>query len=125
MKWKFLILFTALSISCYGQKQDSVICLPKSDVVILANKVKLLRDSLRYKGDIIFGQDTLLNSYRKRTQLSDEQLVISQKTISTLEQENKSLRKTIDLMTPKWYDNKWLWFSGGAVVVTLVKVILR
>jgi len=125
MKWKFLILFTALSISCYGQKQDSVICLPKSDVVILANKVKLLRDSLRYKGDIIFGQDTLLNSYRKRTQLSDEQLFISQKTISTLEEENKSLRKTIDLMTPKWYDNKWLWFSGGAVVVTLVKVILR
>lgn len=56
MKWNLLILSLVLSISCYGQKQDSVICLPKTDVVTLANKIRLLRDSLNYRGAIIFNK---------------------------------------------------------------------
>lgn len=125
MKWKFIILFLVVSTFCYGQRQDSVICLPKTDIVTLANKVRLLRDSLRYKGNIIFGQDTLIKSYKKKISVCEEEVVNRQSTIGTLKEENEQLQKTIELLRPKWYDNKWLWFGGGAAVVTTLVILTK
>jgi hypothetical protein len=127
MKWILPILLF-LAVTCtYGQSKDSVICLPKSNILKLANKIQHLQDTIHWQKDtiiwqkaIIVGQDTLILSQKQRSLLFQEQLDNRQNVINTMEQENKKLRETIDLLMPKWYDNKWLWFGGGATIATII-----
>ena len=127
MKWTLAILFLLAFTTSNGQSKDSVLCLPKSDVITLANKIQSLKDTVRgqidiinWQKNIITEQDTLIGQQKQRFSLFQEQLDNRQKVIGTMEEENKKLRETIDLLMPKWYDNKWLWFGGGATVATII-----
>jgi uncharacterized protein with ACT and thioredoxin-like domain len=127
MKWTLPILFLLALTASNGQSKDSVLCLPKSDVITLANKIQALKDTVRgqfdminWQKNIIVEQDTLIGQQKKRFSLFQEQLDNRQNVINTMEQENKKLRETIDILMPKWYDNKWLWFGGGATVATII-----
>ena len=127
MKWTLPILFLLASTFSYGQSKDSVVCLPKNDILKLANKIQRLQDTLHWRkdtivwqGGVIIAQDTLISSHKQRALLFQEQLDNRQKVIGTMEEENKKLRETIDLLMPKWYDNKWIWFGGGATVATII-----
>ena len=99
----------------------------KNDILKLANKIQRLQDTLHWRkdtivwqGGVIIAQDTLISSHKQRALLFQEQLDNRQKVIGTMEEENKKLRETIDLLMPKWYDNKWLWLGGGATVATII-----
>ncbi len=127
MKWTLPILFLLASTFSYGQSKDSVVCLPKADILKLANKIQRLQDTIHWQKDTIIWQsgivnfqDTLISSHKQRALLFQEQLDNRQKVIGTMAEENKKLRETIDILMPKWYDNKWLWFGGGATVATII-----
>lgn len=120
MKWTLPILFLLAVVTSSGQSQDSVVCLPKSNVLTLANKIQLLKDTIRWQKDIIVAQDTLVSTQKQRALVYESQLENRQTVINLMEQENKKLRETIDLLMPKWYDNKWLYFGGGAVVTSII-----
>ena len=120
MKWILPILFLLAVITSNGQSQDSVVCLPKSNILTLANKIQLLKDTIRWQKDIITAQDTLVSTQKQRALVYESQLENRQTVINLMEQENKKLRETIDIMMPKWYDNKWIWFGGGATVATII-----
>ena len=127
MKWILPILFILAFTTSNGQSKDSVLCLPKSDVLTLANKIRLLQDSILNQSNtigwqkkIITEQDTLIGQQKNRFSLYETQLENRQNVINTMERENKVLRETIDLLMPKWYDNKWLYFGGGAVVTGII-----
>jgi hypothetical protein len=120
MKWTLPILFLLAVITSNGQSQDSVVCLPKSNILTLANKIQLLKDTIRWQKDIIIAQDTLVSTQKQRALVYESQLENRQTVINLMEQENKKLRETIDIMMPKWYDNKWLWLGGGATVATII-----
>jgi hypothetical protein len=89
----------------------------------LANKIQLIRDSVRYKTDIIKSQDSLIFLYKEGYLVYKNQLENKNTQISLLEEQNILLNKSIDLIKPKWYDNKWLWFGNG-VFVTVIMVLL-
>jgi len=127
MKWILPILFILAFTTSNGQSKDSVLCLPKSDVLTLANKIQLLKDSvhnqlntINWQKNIITEQDTLISQQKNRFSLYESQLENRQNVINTMEKENKVLRETIDLMMPKWYDNKWLYFGAGATITTII-----
>lgn len=120
MKWTLPILFLLAVTISSGQSQDSVVCLPKSNVLTLANKIQLLKDTIRWQKDIIIAQDTLVSTQKQRALVYESQLENRQTVINLMEQENKKLRETIDILMPKWYDNKWLYFGGGAVVTSII-----
>jgi uncharacterized protein with ACT and thioredoxin-like domain len=127
MKWILPILFLLANTLSYGQSKDSVVCLPKNDILKLANKIQRLQDTLHWQkdtivwqGGVIIAQDTLISSHKQRALLFQEQLDNRQKVIGTMEEENKKLRETIDLLMPKWYNNKWIWLGGGATVATII-----
>jgi hypothetical protein len=127
MKWILPILFILAFTTSNGQSKDSVLCLPKSDVLTLANKIQLLKDSVHnqlntitWQKQIITEQDTLISQQKNRFSLYESQLENRQNVINTMEKENKVLRETIDLMMPKWYDNKWLYFGAGATITTII-----
>ena len=127
MKWILPILFILAFTTSNGQSKDSVLCLPKSDVLTLANKIQLLKDSvhnqlstINWQKQIITEQDTLIGQQKNRFSLYETQLENRQNVINTMEQENKKLRETIDLLMPKGYDIEWLYFGGGAVVTGII-----
>lgn len=127
MKWTLPILFLLAITVSNGQSKDSTVCLPKNDVIQIANRVREMRDTINWlyetinwQKNIIGEQDTLIGQQKQRFSLYETQLENRQNTIKTLELENKKLRETIDLLMPKWYDNKWLYFGGGAVVTGII-----
>lgn len=121
MKWILPILLFVTTVVSSGQTtKDSVVCLPKSNILTLANKIQLLKDTIAWQKDIIVAQDTLISSQKQRALVYQDQLENRQTVINLMEQENKKLRETIDILMPKWYDNKWLYFGGGAVVTGII-----
>lgn len=121
MKWILpFLLFVTTVVSSGQTTKDSVVCLPKSNILTLANKIQLLKDTIAWQKDIIVAQDTLISSQKQRALVYQDQLENRQTVINLMEQENKKLRETIDLLMPKWYDNKWLYFGGGAVVTGII-----
>jgi hypothetical protein len=127
MPWILLILFFLVNTFSYAQSKDSVVCLPKANILKLANKIQRLQDTIQWEkdtiywqGKIIVAQDTIITDYKQRFSIFQEQLDNRQKVIGTMENENKKLYETIDILMPKWYDNKWLWFGGGATIATII-----
>jgi hypothetical protein len=120
MKYLFLVIMTSC-ITFAGEK-DSVVCFPKNDIVRLANKIQLLRDSIEYLQAVTAAQDTLIKVSEIRMDIYNKQLDNTLQVIDYCEKQNKQLEKIIQELQPRWYDNKMLWFLSG--VGTVVCVVL-
>ena len=127
MRWILPILFILAFTTSNGQSKDSVLCLPKNDVITLANKIRLLKDTVEWQKQfigwqdtVIVEQDTLIKYQKNRFTIYESQLENRQTVIDLMEQENKKLRETVNLLMPKWYDNKWLYFGAGATITTII-----
>ena len=127
MKWTLPILFLLATTISSGQSKDSTVCLPKSDILRAANRVREMRDTINWliktvdwQDTIVKKQDTIIGSLDGRLLTCNSQLENRQKTVLLLEEENKNLREAIDKLMPKWYDNKWLYFGAGATITTII-----
>jgi hypothetical protein len=126
MKLVFITIITIFSsIGMYSQQLDSSYCFSRSDILLLANKIQLIKDSVRYKADIIKSQDSLISLYKEGYLVYKNQLENKNTQISLLEEQNILLNKSIDLVKPKWYDNKWLWFGNGVLVTAIIVSLIK
>lgn len=123
MKTLCILFLLICSFNVYSQKQDSVVYFTKSEVIKLANKIRLLQDSSNYKTVIINSQDTLIQIYEARSIVYIDQLKNREETIKLYKDQAEIMNKTILDLQPKWYDNKALWFIGG-VVGTVITIFL-
>lgn len=122
MKYIFLLVLT--SSIALSKETDSVVCFPKNDVVKLANKIQLLRDSIEYLKAVVAAQDTLIDVSKLRMDIYNQQLENTIEVIGYCEKQNKELEKIVQELQPRWYDNKMLWFlSGMGTVVAVVLAI--
>lgn len=121
--WIIMMMLVGTTVS-YAQK-DSVICLSKPEVLILANKIQLLQDSSKYKTSIIEAQNKLLRTYSERVMVYDEQLKNRQETIDLINKQNQHLAKQVESLRPKWYDDNRLWFGAGVVTTVIVFIATR
>ena len=111
MKYVLTLLFTVTTM--LATEKDSVICFKKSEVVTLANKIQLIRDSVEYLTAVVNAQDTLIEFHQTRFDLYHQQLKNRDQVIDACEKRTVELQKIIDELQPRWYDNKLLWFFGG------------
>jgi len=121
MKWIFLLMVLP-SISLFGQQKDSVFCLKKNEVIILANKIQDIQDSLKYKSNVVIAQNGLITSLEKRVDLFEEQLKNKEETITLIEKQNIILKDQVELLRPKWYNDNRLWFVAGILTTSLIVV---
>lgn len=119
---KYLIIILLSLSSLYANDKDSVICFEKKDVLILANKIQSLKDSINYLKDIVKAQDTLVELQKVRMEFYNQQLYNRNDVIAACEKRGKELEKINQELQPKWYDNKFLWFLNG--VATVVAIVL-
>lgn len=119
---KYIVLLILMSSIAFSKDKDSVVCFPKNDVVKLANKIQLLRDSVEYLRAVVAAQDTLIDVSQLRMDIYNQQLENTIEVIGYCEKQNKELEKIVQELQPRWYDNKMLWFLSG--VGTVVAVVL-
>jgi len=119
-----ILLMLMISSVAYAQ-QDSVMCLTKSEILILANKIQLIQDSSAYKTSIITSQSRLIDSYNQRVGLYEQQLKNRQESIELVNKQNAQLKKQVEELRPKWYDDNRLWFGAGVVTTVIVFVVTR
>jgi len=124
MKMFCILLMLMISSVAYAQ-QDSVMCLTKSEILILANKIQLIQDSSAYKTSIITSQSRLIDSYNQRVGLYEQQLKNRQESIDLVNKQNDQLKKQVEELRPKWYDDNRLWFGAGVVTTVIVFVVTR
>lgn len=123
MKYIITILLSLSSI--YANDKDSVICFQKKDVLTLANKIQLLKDSVNYLSDVVKAQDTLIELHNTRFDFYMNQLKNRNDVIDACEKRSIELEKINEELQPKWYDNKFLWFFNGVATVVAIVLVVK
>lgn len=100
-------------------------CLSKPEILILANKIQLLQDSSKYKSSIISAQDKLIGVYSDRVSLFEQQLMNREQTLDLVNRQNEELKRQVEGLRPKWYDDNRLWFGAGVLTTVIVFVATR
>ncbi len=114
---KYLVILLFSTITLFASEKDSVVCFKKNEIVKLANRIQLLRDSIEYLTAVVNIQDTVIDLYQSRTETFIEQLRNRDYVIDACQKRSKELEKINKELQPKWYDNKLLWFFGGVGTV--------
>ena len=124
MKWLCILFMIIGTAVVYGQK-DSVLTLTKPEVIILANRIQLLQDSSQYKSAIISAQSKLIMTYTDRVGVYEKQLQNRQETLDLVNKQNEELKKQVETLRPKWYDDNRLWFGAGVLTTVIVFIATR
>ena len=89
--------------------------LTETEVDNLFNHIRTLEISDSLNTLQIHQLKTNLALYEK-LKLENELLIQDKDSLNILlKQENELLLNRIDEISPKWYDNKWIWFTLGVV----------
>jgi len=123
MKYLVILLFSTITI--FASEKDSVVCFKKNEIVKLANRIQLLRDSIEYLTAVVNIQDTVIDLYQSRTETFIEQLRNRDYVIDACQKRSKELEKINEELQPKWYDNKLLWFFGGVGTVLGIMFVVQ
>lgn len=128
MRWLLFILMAIAPMTTWSQQKqqiDSVFQLTPAETITLANKIRGLQDSLRFKESVIVTQQRYISIADKRIVLGDEQLKNREELLALTHEKNVQLTKQIEALRPKWYENNGLWFFAGIATAVSVYVITK
>ena len=109
MKW---IIHLFLVGTLFGQ-----LTLSEQDAISLTNNIKQLQFEVDSLSKIVLYQDGLVNIYKGKSVADDSLKVLYKSQIKLSDEQIKLLEKKVKLVTPSWYENKWLYFVYGAGIV--------
>ena len=89
----------------------------------MANKVKDLQTQVENQTEQISIYDELMKKYENQAQIDSMLISFKTQQVNILKDREVLYEKQIKLVKPKWYENKWLYFTFG-VVATSVSVKL-
>jgi len=111
MKWIIVLLAISFSSNLLGQ-----VTLSEEESVSLAKKTQELEIKADSLNKIVILQNKLIFTY-KETIIQDSTTISSQdEKINILENDKKLLKEKSKLVKPSWYENKWLYFTYGAIL---------
>ena len=114
---KFFIILLLLPVFSYTQTVDT--CFTEQEIHDISETL----DSLYYldsvNNDIIIKQETLISSLEHLNKLDSLQKLYYQQQINLLNSNIDLYIEREDLIKPKWYDNKIIWFGAGILTTVL------
>ena len=122
---KYLI-YILLSVSLYAQEvvdEPKTYTFTEEEVLAFTNEIKelQLKDSLNVS--LVDDLESQIKLFEE-TSVIDSMLIANKTTqLNLLKDTNKLLEQKVKLVQPKWYENKWLYFTYG-VLMTATSVRL-
>ena len=86
-------------------------CFSEDEVINITNNIKELEFKLEKSKEIEENLNSQIYMY-----IQNDSLNVS--LISDYKQQLIWKEEMIDLVKPKWYDNKYLWFFGGIIITS-------
>jgi hypothetical protein len=108
MKWILILLITAF---CSAQ-----ITLTEEESKRIAINVQNLQFEVDSLKNIVFAQSDLIFNYREIVRTDSTLTAQLEEKIEILESDTELLEKKVKLVKPSWYENKWLYFTSGAII---------
>ena len=86
-------------------------CFSEDEVVNITNNIKELEFNLEKSKEIEENLNSQIYMYIQQDSLNTL-------LIKDYKQQLQFKEEIIDLVRPKWYDNKYLWFFGGIIITS-------
>ena len=103
----FILLFS-FSIT---QEPCEGTCFSEEEVVNITNNIKELQFNVEKYKEIEVNLNSQIQTYIEQEKLNES-------LISDYKKQLEFKEEIIDLVRPKWYDNKYLWFFGGIIITS-------
>ena len=111
-EWVVTKLFILLLFSfIFTQEPCEGTCFSEKEVVNITNNIKELEFKLEKSKEIEENLNSQIYMY-----IQNDSLNVS--LINDYKNQLKWKEEMIDLVKPKWYDNKYLWFFGGIIITS-------
>ena len=105
-----LILILLLSFS-FTQEPCEGTCFSEEEVLNITNNIKELQFDIEKYKEIEGNLNLQIKDYIKNDSLNVS-------LINDYKNQLQWKEEMIDLVKPKWYDNKYLWFFGGVIMTS-------
>ena len=108
--YKFLSILLIFSF-VFTQEPCEGTCLSEEEVLNITNNIKELQFDVEKYKEIEVNLNLQIKDYMKNDSLNVS-------LINDYKNQLQWKEEMIDLIKPKWYDNKYLWFFGGIIITS-------
>ena len=114
--YKLLLILLMCSFSFTEEIDPNVVpcegtCFSEEEVLNITNNIKELQFDIEKYKEIEGNLNLQIQDYIKNDSLNVS-------LINDYKQQLVFKEEMIDLVKPKWYDNKYLWFFGGMIITS-------
>ena len=109
-----------LSLTLIGLRfsQDKTYTFTEEEVVNMGNKVKELEQTVENQSEQLGIYSELMKKYENQTQIDSMLISFKTQQVNILKDREVLYEKQIKLIKPKWYENKWLYFTFGVIATS-------
>jgi|TARA_Y100001938_G_C8024326_1_gene397113 hypothetical protein len=109
-----------LSLTLIGLlfSQDKTYTFTEEEVVNMGNKVKELEQTVENQSEQLGIYSELMKKYENQTQIDSMLISFKTQQVNILKDREVLYEKQIKLIKPKWYENKWLYFTFGVIATS-------
>jgi|TARA_Y100000004_G_scaffold33307_1_gene35315 hypothetical protein len=107
----YKLLFILLMSFTFTQEPCDGTCFSEQEIVNITNNIKELEFELEKNKEIEGNLNSQIYMYIQQDSLN-------QALINDYKKQLEWKEEMIDLVKPKWYDNKYLWFFGGMIITS-------
>ena len=98
--------------------QDKTYTFTEEEVVNMGNKVKELEQTVENQSEQLGIYSELVKKYENQTQIDSMLISFKTQQVNILKDREVLYEKQIKLIKPKWYENKWLYFTFGVIATS-------
>ena len=107
----FKLLIILLFSFSFSQEPCEGTCFSEEEVLNITNNIKELQFDVEKYKEIEVNLNSQIQTYIEQEKLNES-------LISDYKKQLEFKDEIIDLVRPKWYDNKYLWFFGGIIITS-------
>ena len=107
----FKLLIILLFSFSFSQEPCEGTCFSEEEVLNITNNIKELQFDVEKYKEIEVNLNSQIQTYIEQEKLNES-------LISDYKKQLEFKEEIIDLVKPKWYDNKYLWFFGGVILTS-------
>ena len=107
----FNLLIILLFSFSFSQEPCEGTCFSEEEVLNITNNIKELQFDVEKYKEIEVNLKSQILTYIEQEKLNES-------LISDYKKQLEFKEEIIDLVRPKWYDNKYLWFFGGIIITS-------